>query len=122
LITEITRKLDTDFFMGRWSRATDRQRQLLCVVAHLPHSDSEFTVQEIEEKSIELLEKPFGKSQINQLLVKLARIGLVYKNRHGKYAFAVPLLGQFIMRLAETNGHWWDEATGKGANAGTEKE
>ena len=28
-LEEITRKLDTDFFAGRWSRATDRQRELL---------------------------------------------------------------------------------------------
>jgi hypothetical protein len=24
--------------------------------------------------------------------------GLVYKNRHGKYSFAVPLMGPFILR------------------------
>ena len=34
---EIVRKLDNDFFMGRWSRATDRQRDLLYVVAALPN-------------------------------------------------------------------------------------
>jgi len=28
----------------------------------------------------------------------LAEAGLVYKNRHGKYSLAVPLLGQFIQR------------------------
>jgi hypothetical protein len=113
LISQITGKLDSDFFMGRWSRATDRQRQLLAVIAHLPHSDNEFTVQDVAEKSEELLERPFGKSQINQLFLKLSQFGLVYKNRHGKYAFAVPLLGQFIRRQTETNGDWWDEATGQ---------
>jgi len=29
---DITRKLDSDFFAGRWSRATDRQRELLSYV------------------------------------------------------------------------------------------
>lgn len=91
-------KLDTDFFAGRWARATDRQRELLTVIANLPTSEREFTLQEVVEKSKELLEKPFGPSQVNQMLVALGNAGLVYKNRHGRYSFAVPLLGRFILR------------------------
>ena len=94
----IVDKLDTDFFAGRWDRATDRQRELLIVIAHLPTRESEFTVQEVVEKSKELLEKSFGPSQVNQMLAALGNAGLVYKNRHGKYSFAVPLLGRFILR------------------------
>jgi hypothetical protein len=44
---------------------------------------------------------PFGSSQVNQMLVHLSSNGLIYKNRHGKYAFAVPLLGKFILRQEE---------------------
>ena len=98
-INEIVRKLDTDFFSGRWAKATDRQRDLLKVAAHLPNSESEFTVQDIVEKSTEFLPKPFGASHVNQMLISLAEAGLIYKNRHGRYLFAVPLLGQFILRL-----------------------
>ena len=29
---------------------------------------------------------------------KYTDAGLVYKNRHGRYSFAVPLFGQFILR------------------------
>lgn len=94
----IIRKLDTDFFAGRWARATDRQRELLTTIAHLPTSESEFTVQEVVEKSKDVLERPFGSSQVSQMLVALGNAGLVYKNRHGKYSFAVPLLGRFILR------------------------
>ncbi|MCH7685769.1 MAG: hypothetical protein IH899_03655 [Planctomycetes bacterium] len=97
-IDAILRKLDTDFFAGRWARATDRQRELLMVVASLETCESEFTVQEIVEKSKELLTSPFGSSHVNQMLAKLSDAGLVYKNRHGKYSFAVPLLGRFILR------------------------
>lgn len=97
-IPDITRKLDTDFFAGRWARATDRQRELLTVVAQLENSNEEFTVQEVVGKSAELLDKPFGPSQINQMFGTLSECGLIYKNRHGKYSFAVPLLGQFIAR------------------------
>jgi hypothetical protein len=99
---EIIRKLDTDFFAGRWAKATDRQRALLTVISHLDNCDSEFSVQEIAEKALELLEKPFSPSHINQMLGKLGDAGLVYKNRHGKYSFAVPLLGKFIGRQNES--------------------
>jgi len=95
---DIVRKLDTDFFSGRWSKATDRQRELLEVVSYLPNCDSEFTVQEVVEKSSGALSKPFSPSHANQMLSSLCEAGLVYKNRHGKYSFAVPLLGSFIQR------------------------
>jgi len=95
---EITRKLDTDFFAGRWSRATDRQRELLYVIARLKTSDEEFSVQDIVALSKKLVDKPFSSSHVNQMLSSLSSAGLIYKNRFGKYSFAVPLLGQFIIR------------------------
>ena len=97
-VDEIVHKLDTDFFSGRWARATDRQRDLLSVIAQLENSDLEFTVQEIVELSREILDKPFSSSHVNQMLVTLGQAGLIYKNRHGKYSFAVPLLSRFIRR------------------------
>src|SRR5205807_4699389 len=57
----IMKKLDTDFFAGRWAKATDRQRELLGVIAELPNCDSEFTVQEIVGSDANiLLEKAFS--------------------------------------------------------------
>ena len=53
-IEEITAKLDSDFFAGRWSRVTDRQRDLLYVVSRLDDPESEFSVQHIVELSREL--------------------------------------------------------------------
>lgn len=97
----IIRKLDADFFAGRWNRATDRQRELLTVISKLENCDEEFTVQEIVEKAKSVDQKPFSGSHVNQLLSKLQDAGLVYKNRFGKYSFAVPLLGQFINRQEE---------------------
>jgi len=97
-VDEITRKLDTDFFAGRWARATDRQRELLYVIALLENSSGEFAVHEVVETSESLLEKGFGNSHVSQMLVSLANSGLVYKNRHGKYSFAVPLMDGFIRR------------------------
>jgi hypothetical protein len=101
VFTEIVRKLDNDFFAGRWSRATDRQRDLLCIIAELPTPDKEFTVNEVVERSRKRSLKPFSPSHANQLLGSLCDAGLVFKNRHGKYSFAVPLLDRFIRRNME---------------------
>jgi hypothetical protein len=98
-IGPIIAKLDTDFFAGRWAKATDRQRELLGLIAELPNADSEFTVQDvIESKSNKQSKRAFSSSHANQMLVSLAEAGLVYKNRYGKYSFAVPLLSDFIKR------------------------
>jgi hypothetical protein len=100
-IEAIQQKLDADFFAGRWARITDRQKALLTVIAHLDEPDEEFTIQELVEKSKELLPKPFSASHANQMLVSLGERGMIYKNRVGKYSFAVPLLGRFIRRIDE---------------------
>jgi Cdc6-like AAA superfamily ATPase len=100
-IEAIQQKLDADFFAGRWARITDRQKELLTVIAHLDKPDEEFTIQELVEKSKELLPKPFSASHANQMLASLAERGMIYKNRVGKYSFAVPLLGRFIRRIDE---------------------
>jgi len=97
----ITRKLDSDFFAGRWTRATDRQRDLLWAISQLENSGGEFAVQEIVEAS-GALPKPFGASHVNQMLAKLGEAGLIYKNRWGRYSFAVPLFDRFILRQAAT--------------------
>lgn len=97
-VEAIQRKLDADFFAGRWAKITDRQRELLWVVAHLERPDEEFTILELTEEARRLLAKPFSASNANQMLASLAEKGMVYKNRLGKYSFAVPLLGRFIRR------------------------
>jgi hypothetical protein len=93
-VIEIMRKLDTDFFSGCWAQVTDRQRELLQIVAFLDNCETEFTVQEILESQ----KSTFSGSVVNSMLTKLMKNGLVYKNRHGKYSFAVPLLSDFIKR------------------------
>ncbi len=97
----IIRKLDSDFFAGRWARVTDRQRELMIVIAHLETCE-EFTVQEVAELSKTILEKGIGSSQVNQMLSTLGSAGLIYKNRHGRYSFAVPLMERFIRRQIST--------------------
>lgn len=102
-IEAIQQKLDADFFAGRWARITDRQKELLQVVAHLDDPDEEFTIQELVEKSKRMLPKGFSPSHANQMLASLAERGMIYKNRIGRYSFAVPLLGRFIRRMQDGN-------------------
>ena len=97
MMDDIIRKLDTDFFQGRWAKVTDRQKELLILIAKLPNCDDEFSVQEVAALS-KKGRKPFSSSHINQMFSSLAEAGLIYKNRHGKYSLAVPLLSRFIMR------------------------
>ncbi|MGN6588220.1 MAG: AAA family ATPase [Solirubrobacterales bacterium] len=103
-IEAIQHKLDADFFAGRWAKITDRQRELLWVVAHLDRADEEFTIQELTEEAKRLLTKAFSPSHANQILGSLAERGMIYKNRLGRYSFAVPLLGRFILRTYEPDG------------------
>jgi hypothetical protein len=74
---------------------------MLWVIASLGHGDEEFTIQELVAQSKALLPKSFSSSHANQMLASLAEHGLIYKNRFGKYSFAVPLLGPFILRTYE---------------------
>jgi type II secretory pathway predicted ATPase ExeA len=97
-VAHIARKLDSDFFSGRWNKVTNRQRELLSIIASLDAADEEFTVQEISEASRNRSGKPFSPSHVNQMLTALAEQGLIFKNRHGKYSFAVPMLADFIRR------------------------
>ena len=99
-VSEISNKLDTDFFAGRWAKTTDRQRELLSVIARLGNFEDEFTVQKIVEMSKKGGTKPFSSSHTNQMLLALSAQGLIFKNRHGKYSFAVPLLGDYIRKQA----------------------
>ena len=96
-VEDIMRKLDADFFAGRWARATERQRDLLTIIAHLRNSAREFTVRDIVAGS-KRSPGPFGPSQVSQMLATLSEAGLIYKNRWGRYSLAVPLLDEFIRR------------------------
>jgi hypothetical protein len=99
-IQTIIQKLDNDFFAGRWERATDREKDLMRIVAE--YCANEFRVQDIVEASKNGNQKFFSPSHVNQMLRRLIDHGLVYKNRRGSYSFAVPLLETYIRREMKT--------------------
>ena len=96
-VEDIQRKLDSDFFAARWYRATERQRDLLHLIAGLENSSDAFSVQDVVRASQEL-ERSFSPSHVGQMLSLLCDSGLVYRNRRGRYSLAVPLLDDFIQR------------------------
>lgn len=102
---EIRAKLDQDFFSPRWQNATARQQDFMRVIATLPSSNGEFSVQEIVVASKQILRKGFSSSHTNQMLNDLIAAGLIYRSRRGGYRFAVPLLSGFINRQT------WDPAS-----------
>lgn len=96
-VQDIQLKLDSDFFAARWYRATERQRDLLHVIAGLDNSSDAFSVQDVVRASQDL-ERAFSPSHVGQMLSLLCDSGLVYRNRRGRYSLAVPLLDDFIQR------------------------
>jgi hypothetical protein len=95
---EILRKLDQRFFSARWDNASDRQREFMTVVAKLPHSAAEFKVEDVVDLSKTVLGSSFNRSSAQMMLKKLIEDDFIYRNRRGKYSFAVPLLDRFIER------------------------
>lgn len=97
-LATIIAKLDSDFFAARWLKVSDRQRVLLKVISSLPNCDDEFTISEVVEKTKVVLANPMSSSHVAQMLETLTNHGLVYKNRHGKYLLAVPLMANYVRR------------------------
>jgi AAA+ ATPase superfamily predicted ATPase len=95
-IMAILQKLDNDFFAGRWEKATDREQELMSVIANA--GLIEFGVQNVVELSQKSDIKAFSSSQVNQMFNRLITISLIFKNKRGSYSFAVPLLEGFIKR------------------------
>lgn len=98
-VDAILQKLDNDFFLGRWAKATDRERELMTIIAE--SLLSEFSINEIMNISNNYGGKPFARALISQMFRQLISKGLIFKNRRGKYSFAVPLLEGFILRQKE---------------------
>lgn len=98
---QILQKLDQNFFSKRWDLVSDPQRIFLKVVAQLPNCEGEFIAQDIIRMSWDILDKKYSGSSVAQYLARLADKGLIYRNRMGRYQFAVPMLSGFIKRQTE---------------------
>jgi hypothetical protein len=65
------------------------------VAALLPTAKKEFTVQDVASSSKGLLRrKAFSQAGAGMMLKTLTDAGFVFRNRRGKYSFAVPMLDE----------------------------
>ena len=79
---------------------TNRQGNFMRIIASIETSMGEFTTQEITEWS-DRVWKGFSSSHVVQMLNLLIQKGLVQRNRHGKYAFAMHLMVEFLQCQTE---------------------
>ncbi len=91
----ILNRLDSGLFAARWNKTTDKQRDFLNLIACRPAgSPVEFSAQEISEQSLGELTN----TQATQMLQALTERGLLYRTRHGRYTFTVPMSEIMILR------------------------
>ncbi len=90
-------RLDAGLFAARWNRTSDRQREFLSLIASRQNARSaDFSAGDILEQPGASAE--FGGPVANQMLLALAERGLIYRTRHGRYAFNVPMSELMIQR------------------------
>lgn len=95
-LSAIMEKLDNNFFYGRWAKTTEREKELMIIIAQAKLL--EFTPTQVVRLSEQSQFKKFSIAQLTSYLKGLIDEGLIYKDKRGSYSFAVPLLGGYIMR------------------------
>lgn len=88
-------RLDAGLFSARWSRTTDRQREVLWLIANRPGSSEEFSVKELVQLS---RDDTLTDAAIQGHLAGLSERGLVFRTRHGRYALSIPMSEDMIAR------------------------
>ena len=105
-------RLDSGLFSARWNRTTDKQRDLLGLIASRPPTtSSDFSARELEQLRGSSTDPTA--SNFNQMLMGLCDRGLLYRTRHGRYAFTVPLCEAMILRRLRREEDMlasWDQA------------
>jgi DNA-binding MarR family transcriptional regulator len=88
-------RLDSGLFAARWNKTTDKQREVLNIIACRPSGSAiDVSAQEIAEQSL----GEMTNAQATQMLQALTERGLLYRTRHGRYAFTVPMSEMMILR------------------------
>ncbi len=121
----VIERLDAGLFSARWNKTTDKQREVLNLIAGREvNGSSDFSSQEIAtlaDVSIEMTS-----AQVNQVMQALCERGLLYRTRHGRYAFTVPMSEPMILRRSRPETYVEDSwlnaqpaLTANGAHAGS---
>ena len=94
-------ELDEGLYSSRWQRASTPGRRYLTAMAEIG-GDTPSSTSEIARR---LGKTPGEVSMARDSLIKL---GLIYSPEHGKVAFTVPDMGEFILRAAPSDGQAYD--------------
>ncbi len=87
---KIIKELDVSFFKGRFERASEREQNVLLAMATINACEvSPSEVAKICKKSTQI---------ILNIFQRLTDKHLIYRVRRGKYAFALPLFKDFLLR------------------------
>jgi hypothetical protein len=92
-VRRVEERLDTGFFLSRWDRATDSQKDYLRAMA--ADQDGISRSRDIADR----LETDV--TQLSQRRAELIKKGLIYPYKKGYVAFTVPLMKEFINRQTE---------------------
>lgn len=94
-------ELDEGLYASRWQRASAPGRRYLASMAQIG-GDSPSSTSEVAKR--------LGKtpSEVSMARDALIRLGLIYSPEHGKVAFTVPGMGEFILRTAPADGQTYD--------------
>lgn len=93
-------RLDAGLFAARWNKTTDRQREFLRLIASRGES-LDFSAQEISARSAS--DAQMTNAQCSQALQALVDRGILYRTRHGRYAFTVPMSEAMILRRMQAD-------------------
>ncbi len=94
---ETLERLDAGLFGARWNKTTEKQRQVLEILAsrgidYAPDFSAADVVGLSKDKG------DLNGQQASQMLHALCDRGLLYRTRHGRYAFTVPMSEEMILR------------------------
>ena len=94
-------ELDEGLYASRWQRASTSGRRYLAAMAEIG-GDSPSSTAEIAGR----LGKTTG--EVSMARKSLIELGLIYSPEHGKVAFTVPDMGEFILRASPADGQAYD--------------
>lgn len=98
---EARRELDEGLYASRWQRAKTSGREYLTAMAKI-NGDEPCDSSAV---AAEMGKQPKEVSMIRESLIQL---GLVYSPEHGRIAYTIPGMGEFILRAAPTTGQTYD--------------
>lgn len=94
--SEVIGRLESGMFAARWNRLSDKQREFLGILATRDTKRSnEFSAKDAQR--LARGNKSFSTSYANQMMQALCEKGMLYRVRHGRYAFTVPLAETMIL-------------------------